>query len=308
MRVDKDDRYVSEPPKKSPEPLLKIDILHGLSKSKLIIAALTVVIILLLLSLVIFRTSRKNEITPLTPPAVSEAQAVDEQNQPDSLGNLAESASGNANNNTAPTSDMTPNNGAANGTSQNVSSMSNAQSSSPAPISRVPSETPYQRSQVQERLNIPDDNVEDINSNVKQPTVTPPPTKLKNSVTTLSPTAPKAVSTPTTAPKTTHSTNPTVTHHQNNAATGKIADSHFAIQLSASSSEKNLKAFAIHNHIPDYQIYETKRDNKPWFVLIQGNYASSHEAKTALKSLPSSLQTSSPWVKSGAAINKEKTK
>ncbi|VTR61935.1 Uncharacterized protein conserved in bacteria [Serratia fonticola] len=37
-------------------------------------------------------------------------------------------------------------------------------------------------------------------------------------------------------------------------------------------------------------VYETKRDGKPWYVLVSGNYASSAEAKRAIATLPAEVQ------------------
>ena len=85
----------------------------------------------------------------------------------------------------------------------------------------------------------------------------------------------------------------------------EIADDHFTIQLSASSSLENLLAFAKSNILTNYRIYETQRENKIWFVLIKGDYPSIKDAKAAIVSLPNNLQKNTPWVKSGATIKKE---
>lgn len=81
---------------------------------------------------------------------------------------------------------------------------------------------------------------------------------------------------------------------------------HYSIQISASSSLDNLLLFVKQHQLSNYQIYETVRDQKPWFILIKGNYPTRDDAKAALQALPDTLQKNSPWIKSGATINKEK--
>ncbi|QLH41574.1 MAG: SPOR domain-containing protein [Coxiellaceae bacterium] len=38
-------------------------------------------------------------------------------------------------------------------------------------------------------------------------------------------------------------------------------------------------------------------NNKPWYVLIYGNYASPQAAKAALDQLPKNLKQLKPWVR-----------
>ncbi|MWP46219.1 SPOR domain-containing protein [Gilliamella sp. Pas-s27] len=86
----------------------------------------------------------------------------------------------------------------------------------------------------------------------------------------------------------------------------KLSNNSYTIQLTASKSSDGLKKYVNQHKITNYQIYETKRNNEKWYILIKGNYSSSEEAHKAIKSLPSALQKDKPWVKSGATINKEK--
>lgn len=86
-----------------------------------------------------------------------------------------------------------------------------------------------------------------------------------------------------------------------------LNDSHYTIQINSSSSFESIMAFVKTHKLTNYQIYETKRDNKPWFVLIKGYYATIEDAKQAVQHLAPELQKSKPWIKSGAAVNKEKT-
>ncbi|PLR35827.1 SPOR domain-containing protein [Chimaeribacter californicus] len=73
--------------------------------------------------------------------------------------------------------------------------------------------------------------------------------------------------------------------------------SHYTLQLSSASRADSLNAFARQQKLTNYQVYQTSRDGKPWFVLVSGNYASSAEAKQAISRLPADVQAKKPWVK-----------
>lgn len=73
--------------------------------------------------------------------------------------------------------------------------------------------------------------------------------------------------------------------------------SHFTLQLSSASRSETLKAYAKQHNLPNAWVYETKRDGKPWYVLVNGVYASSAQAKQAVSSLPAAVQAQKPWVK-----------
>ncbi|MDF7671005.1 SPOR domain-containing protein [Orbaceae bacterium ESL0721] len=286
MRVDKDDRYVTEAPKNSPEPISKLDILDGLSKSKLVIAALTLVIILLLLSLVIFRTSHKNGVTPLMPISTDEVQITDNKTDKriNTTSTPTNSVSNNINNGREENSSANNVNSVMTSNSGDSTNLVNSPSSAVSD-SQLPLETSTPQTQSIENSN---------SSNI---------TNGESSNTT----SPISVAAPKNTVKSYSNNHKTSTHQAVNDQIGlKIADNHYVIQISASSSAKKLKEFAVKNQIADYHIYQTKRNNKPWFILVKGNYASSREAKEAIKSLPAVLQKNSPWVKSGSAINKEK--
>lgn len=73
--------------------------------------------------------------------------------------------------------------------------------------------------------------------------------------------------------------------------------SHYTLQLSSASRSDTLNAFAKQQKLPHFMVYETKRDGKPWYVLVSGNYASSAEAKRAIATLPAEVQAKKPWVR-----------
>lgn len=80
-------------------------------------------------------------------------------------------------------------------------------------------------------------------------------------------------------------------------ALSSAPSSHYTLQLSSASRSDTLNAYAKQQNLTDYHVYETKRDGKPWYILVSGNYASSAEAKKAITTLPADVQAKKPWVK-----------
>ncbi|MGL9750612.1 MAG: SPOR domain-containing protein [Symbiopectobacterium sp.] len=76
-----------------------------------------------------------------------------------------------------------------------------------------------------------------------------------------------------------------------------VPASHFTLQLSSASRSGKRKAYATQHKLPNAWVYETKRDGKPWYVLVNGVYASFAEAKQAVSLLPAAVQVQKPWVK-----------
>lgn len=73
--------------------------------------------------------------------------------------------------------------------------------------------------------------------------------------------------------------------------------SNYTLQLSSSSNYNNLDGWAKQVKLKDYVVYETKRNGKPWYVLVSGIYASKDEAKRAVATLPVDVQAKNPWTK-----------
>lgn len=73
--------------------------------------------------------------------------------------------------------------------------------------------------------------------------------------------------------------------------------SHYTLQLSSASRSDTLNAYAKQQNLQHFMVYETKRDGKPWYVLVSGNYASSADAKRAIATLPADVQAKKPWVR-----------
>lgn len=75
---------------------------------------------------------------------------------------------------------------------------------------------------------------------------------------------------------------------------------HFAVQVVASSSMDNLKAFAKANEFSDQWTAQTNVNGTTWFVLLKGIYASKAEADAALSEVQG-LDTS-PWIRTVGSL------
>ena len=92
----------------------------------------------------------------------------------------------------------------------------------------------------------------------------------------------------------------------NTEAIMAINSGHYAIQLSASMSWNETKAFIEKNKIQSSaRIYKTRRDGKIWFIVISGDYTAATRARSAIKALPKQLKALSPWPKSYRKIQQE---
>lgn len=81
-----------------------------------------------------------------------------------------------------------------------------------------------------------------------------------------------------------------------------IEKEHYTIQLNGSTLKKNLETYAKQNRLSNFQIYQTIRQNAPWFVILKGNYPTVEDAKVALKVLPEKLKSVNPWIRSGKSF------
>lgn len=82
------------------------------------------------------------------------------------------------------------------------------------------------------------------------------------------------------------------------AELSNIANSHFTVQIVSASNRANIKA-AAQGLNGKYWILETRRNNRPWYVLCSGDYASRAEAAAAATRIPRSVsQGATPFAKS----------
>jgi DamX protein len=84
--------------------------------------------------------------------------------------------------------------------------------------------------------------------------------------------------------------------------------SKFTLQLSSASRSDTLNAYAKQQKLAHYFVYETKRNGKPWYVLVSGVYASSADAKRAIATLPADVQAKKPWVRPVSQVKQDLNK
>ncbi|RLM07834.1 hypothetical protein BIY27_17905 [Gibbsiella quercinecans] len=90
---------------------------------------------------------------------------------------------------------------------------------------------------------------------------------------------------------------PTAASTGGNGTIQSAPGSHFTLQLSSASRSDTLNAFARQQKLKNYLVYETQRNGKPWYVLVNGVYASSADAKRAVAALPADVQAQKPWAR-----------
>ncbi|MCU7801192.1 MAG: SPOR domain-containing protein [gamma proteobacterium symbiont of Lucinoma myriamae] len=77
-----------------------------------------------------------------------------------------------------------------------------------------------------------------------------------------------------------------------------INDSFYTIQLLGALNKDSVLHFVKqHNLSETSKIVKTEYQNKPWYILIQGNYKSFSKAQKDLRQLPESLKKNNPWIK-----------
>ena len=83
-------------------------------------------------------------------------------------------------------------------------------------------------------------------------------------------------------------------------------DNNITVQLLAVTQEKITREFIIqHNLSQRAKVYQTKRNNKVWWVVTIGSYASLADAKSALSALSSALRKNKPFYKKISKIKQE---
>ncbi|WP_421199313.1 SPOR domain-containing protein [Aeromonas enteropelogenes] len=90
------------------------------------------------------------------------------------------------------------------------------------------------------------------------------------------------------------------------ATLNKKARNHYSIQLMGASNTKAVDQFvAEHGLSGKVWVYQTQFRGSPWFVVLQGDYATLTQAKSAIRKLSPALLKGQPWPKSFAQVQKE---
>lgn len=81
----------------------------------------------------------------------------------------------------------------------------------------------------------------------------------------------------------------------------------YVVQLFGSYNSANADKFRRQwqeQIIGTLYLYETRHNNKPWFVVVSGVYGSRAEATAAVNALPRPLRSQSPWIRDITAVQK----
>ena len=90
------------------------------------------------------------------------------------------------------------------------------------------------------------------------------------------------------------------------ATLNKKARNHYSVQLMGASNTQAVDSFvAEHGLAGKVWVYKTRFRGSPWYVVVQGDYANSTQAKAAIRKLSPALLKGQPWPKSFAQIQKE---
>lgn len=72
----------------------------------------------------------------------------------------------------------------------------------------------------------------------------------------------------------------------------------YAVQVSGSYQTASIKDFMLkYQLVNKAAIYQTELNNKPWFIVLIGNYQNFNQARQAIKALPEDLKQLKPWVR-----------
>lgn len=137
------------------------------------------------------------------------------------------------------------------------------------------------------------------------PNTQPPATTTRPAAQTKPPVTPTKTTTPKTTETPAASTAKGSTAPGTVSALSSIPASRVTLQVSSASRSDTLLAFAKKNNMTDYWVYSTRRDGKPWFVLVTGSYASAAEARSALSGMSKDVQANKPWVRSMQQVHQD---
>ncbi len=109
--------------------------------------------------------------------------------------------------------------------------------------------------------------------------------------------APAAGSRTASAPVSAGALAPATPAHASSGAIQAAPAGFYTLQLSSASQAATLNAYAHKQQLSQYWVYETRREGKPWYVLVSGVYPTSSQAKSAVAQLPVDIQANKPWAR-----------
>lgn len=85
----------------------------------------------------------------------------------------------------------------------------------------------------------------------------------------------------------------------------EMAPERYTLQLRAGRNLAVLDELVLKHTLTPAWIYPKAIDDKPWFVLVFGNFDSAEQARRAVSVLPFELQSARPWPKTFGQVQKE---
>lgn len=86
----------------------------------------------------------------------------------------------------------------------------------------------------------------------------------------------------------------------------KMPDGYYAIQLLGSHNEASAKQFvAARKGTGPTGYFETRHQDKPWFVVVTGSFSERAPALATIARMPAELQSLQPWVRPVASIKRD---
>lgn len=125
-----------------------------------------------------------------------------------------------------------------------------------------------------------------------KPMIMPPPAPLSS--------PPRSTSSAPDAPKT-DADKKSVTGGNLRTAPG----AYYTLQLASAETPEGLYLSAKRHHLDSYLVYETRRDNRRWYVLVAGEYPTRQAALQAIRGLPVEFQKNGAWERSLRKVQSE---
>ncbi|GGB50903.1 hypothetical protein GCM10011502_25030 [Oceanisphaera marina] len=79
----------------------------------------------------------------------------------------------------------------------------------------------------------------------------------------------------------------------------------YTLQLMAGRNKAVLESLIAEHNLSPAWVYPRSINGQPWFVLVQGDYLSAGQARSAISGLASDLQAAKPWPKPFSQVQKE---
>lgn len=86
---------------------------------------------------------------------------------------------------------------------------------------------------------------------------------------------------------------------------GDLPAANYTLQLLGAWSRSNVEALVARYSDIELYWYETRMQNRPWYVLIHGSYPTLSAARAAIAGLPPALREQEPWVRNVDDVQRE---